>query len=119
MRIKILHFKIQQTFSMTENMNVFQMIWRSIFGPDIQVDYHFDVVMKIDPDYIEAARQLEKDEHVQLPNGVRLQVWSIDRGNIIKAKTYKMIQEDLRGYRPMEMFLVYPRVHGHLSDKAV
>ena len=119
MRIHILQFEVKQTVPMTEHLNPFQYVWRTIFGPEIEVDYHFDIQMKIDPEYEAQARKLERGDKVQLPNGVKLEVWSIDRFNLIKAKTPVMIKEDLRGYRPMEMYLVYPRVHGHLNDRAV
>lgn len=119
MRIQILQFKVQETFIMSENLNIFQYVWRWLFGPQIDLDYHFDVVMKVDESYQAMARQLEKHDRIQLPNGMPLEVWSVDRFGIVKAKTYKMVKEDIRGYHPMEMYLVYPRIHGRISDRAV
>jgi hypothetical protein len=101
---------------MKENLNVFQLVWRMLIRLPIDVDYHFDVVMRVDEDYVESARQLEPNDFVELPNGVRLKVWSVDRFGIIRAKTYKMVKLDLRSYHPMEMYLVYPRIHGRVSD---
>lgn len=117
MRIKIINFQIQQTFQMVEGVNIFARVWRSLFGPELEVEFHFDVRIKVNEDYIDTARKLEKHDRIQLPNGVKLEVWSVDRDGLIKAKTYKYVKEDLRAYHPIEMFLVYPRIHGHISDR--
>lgn len=117
MTIKILSFRVQQTAIMHDDLNVFQYAWRWMFD-DLEVLYHFDTTMKVDEDYIGMARKLEVGDEVQLPNKVRLKIWSVDRLGIMKAKTTKMISEDLRGYTPIEMYLVYPRVFEHLTDKA-
>ena len=78
--------------------------------------HHFDTRIKIiQPQH---AKPLEVGDQVQLPNGVRLKIWSVDRENQIKAKTTKIIEEDLRGYLPLEMYLVYTRVHGRITDRA-
>lgn len=116
MRIKIINFKITQTFTMVEDLNVFVYAWRCLFGPEIKVEHHFDIEMKIDIEYLQRCRRLQKDDVIQLPNAARLQVWRVER-DTVWAKTTSMIEHDLRGYHPIEMHLVYPRVHEHLSDR--
>jgi hypothetical protein len=115
MRIKIQHFKVAERYVLRTDTNIFLHLWNLITGKEDDHLYHFDCVMRVDPDYKDAARQLEINDFVELPNKIRLRVWSVDRGNIIRAKTYKMIYQDLRRYTPIEMYLVYPRVHGHLN----
>jgi hypothetical protein len=114
MRVKILSFKV------TERYVLHDSIWNKIkkfFLLEYEADkYHFDVMIKIDPDY--KARRLEPNDFIELPNKIRLQVWSVDRFDLIKAKTYKFVSEDLRKYKPMEFYLVYPHVHGHITDRA-
>jgi hypothetical protein len=114
MRIKILQFEVKEKYVHRPST-----WWQRLLGINEVDQYHFDTVMKVDPDYMATARELQVDDFVMLPNAVRLKVWSVDRFGIVKAKTYKMIVEDLRGYLPMEMYLVYPRVHGRIQDKAI
>jgi hypothetical protein len=119
MRIPILQFEVQETRIWTENLPLLKQMARFLFGPSLDVCYHFDVVMKVDQVYKEWARELEKGDGIQLPNGVQLKVWSVDRFGIVKAKTEKPVRNDLRGCLPIEIYLVYPRVHGHITDRAV
>ncbi len=114
MRVKILSFKVIQTYAMRDTF--WNKVKKVLFLKYEQDLYHFDVTIKIDPDY--QARRLEPQDFIELPNKVRLQVWSVDRFDLIKAKTYKFVREDLRKYKPIEFYLVYPHVHGHINDRA-
>jgi hypothetical protein len=111
MRIKILQFQVSERYILRDDTNILIRIFNFLIGRATQLLYHFDCVMKVDNDYQETARPLEVNDFIQLPNGVRLKVWSVDRFGIVKAKTYKMVEVDLRKYHPIEMYLVYPRVH--------
>ncbi len=111
MRVKILQFNVQEKYVHRPST-----WWQRLFGVGEVDQYHYDVVMKIDLEYMQYARPLEVNDFIQLPNAVKLKVWSVDRFGIVKAKTYKMVVEDLHGYLPMEMYLVYPRVHGKIAN---
>ncbi len=114
MRIRILQFKVVEQYVHRPST-----WWQRLFGGGEVDQYHYDCVMKVDPDYTQSARPLEVNDFVQLPNAVKLKVWSVDRFGIVKAKTYKMTPENMQHYHPIEMYLVYPRVHGRISDRAV
>lgn len=115
MRIKILQFSVVEKY--VHRPSAFDF-WQRLFGKELD-QYHFDTIIKVDPEYVKTGRQLQVNDFLQLPNGVKLLVWSIDRFDIVRAKTYKMTVDDLRGYHPMEMYLVYPHQHGHMQDRAI
>lgn len=119
MTVKIINFKVQEVSQMIEDVGFIEAFVRYLLGPPLKFEYHFDVVIKVNEGYITTARKLEPGDVVSLPNKIRLKVWSVDRHGIVKLKTTAWIQQDLRDYHPIEMYLVYPRVHGHMKDKAV
>lgn len=105
MRIRILHFEVVERYVMRDTR--WNQIWKFIMGKHESNQYHFDVKMKVDPDYY--GGKLEVNDFLELPNKVRLRIWSVER-EVVRAKTYKFVDQDLRRYKPMEMYLVYPRV---------
>jgi hypothetical protein len=111
MRVKILQFSVVEQYVHRPST-----WWQRLFGLGEVDQYHYDCVVKVDPEYVKYARKLEVNDFIQLPNAVRLKVWSVDRFDIVRAKTCKMTMENMRGYLPIEMYLVYPRVHGRVSD---
>lgn len=115
MRIEIIHFKVKQAYCMTEDINIFEKAIRWMMGIEIKKEYHFDCLMKVDPNYEESARRLEVNDFVELPNRVRLKVWRIDR-DTLWAKTCSYTIHDLRTYLVTQMYLVYPRVHGRINS---
>jgi hypothetical protein len=114
MRIKILKFEVVESYVLRDTW------WnkiRKFFSHNYEVDqYHFDIQMLVDPEYEAHSRRLEKFDFIELPNKVRLSIWSVDRFGMVKAKTYNLVKENLRHYHPMEMYLVYPHTHGRISD---
>lgn len=113
MRINILSFKVVERYVLSDD----NKFWKWLCGKKIHDKYHFDCVIKIDAESRIKIRGLEpRKDFVELPNKVRLQIWSIE-GMIIRAKTYKFIDEDLQKYKPIEMYLVYPHRHGHIDDR--
>lgn len=116
MTIKILSFTIIERYVIRDTY--FNKFCKWLSGKYESDKYHYDCVIKVDESYASHTRELMRDDVLRLPNKVRLMVWSVDRFGIIKAKTYKFIEEDLRNYHPMEMYLVYPRVHGNINNIA-
>jgi hypothetical protein len=112
MRIKIINFQIVETYVSRPAIVKF---WQRLFGVEELDQYHFDTRIKIDD--LPNNLKLNVNDIIQLPNAVKLIIWSVDRGNMIKAKTFKMAVEDLRNYHPIEMHLVYPRSYTHISDR--
>lgn len=88
-------------------------LWQWLTSNQEIDQYHFDVRMRIN--ILNPQLRLKEKDIVQLPNAVKLMVWSVDRGNMIKAKTTMMVVDDLRGYKPDEMYLMYPRIHGKIN----
>jgi hypothetical protein len=113
MRINILSFKVVERYVLSDD----NKFWKWLCGKRTHDKYHFDCIIRIDPESLIKVRGLEaRKDFVQLPNKVRLQIWQIN-GQTIRAKTYKFIDEDLQKYRPIEMYLVYPHRHGHIDDR--
>jgi hypothetical protein len=113
MTIKIINFHVIDTY-ISRPMIV--KLWQRIFGNEEVDQYHFDVRIKIGD--LPSHLKLREKDIIQLPNAVKLMVWSVDRENMIKARTFKMVVEDLRTYHPIEMHLVYQRFHPKISDNA-
>lgn len=114
MRIEILSLQVVETVTMRDDYNIFMRLFMKLFRIATFEEWHFDVVLKIKP---HAKLNLLKDDQIELPNKVRLTIWSVDRFNIIRAKTVRFVSQDLRKYTPIEAHLVYPRTFGHLNDK--
>lgn len=107
MKINILQFRVLEKYVLRDTW------WKKIIklfrGHPEPDQYHFDVMMKIERPQL----PLEANRIVELPNGVKLLVWHVER-EIIKAKTYKFVNQNLQGYHPMEMYLHYDKRHGHM-----
>jgi hypothetical protein len=112
MKIEIKSFQVIETYISRPRI-VRILDW--LLGGNELDKYHFDTRIRIGE--LPNKLELKINDIIQLDNAVKLMVWSIDRGNMIKAKTFMMITDDLRDYQPTEMYLVYPRTHGHISDR--
>jgi hypothetical protein len=110
MTIKILQFQVIERYV---SRTVATKFWQWIIGRQELDQYHFDVRIRIGE--LPKHLKLNEKDFVALPNGVRLIIWAIDRGNMIKAKTTMMTTEDLKGYKPNEMYLVYPRLYPKIN----
>lgn len=111
MKITILQFEVEERYVLRHTY--FNKIINWFLGRSEPDEYHFDVVMKVKDS---VPRNLLILDIIQLPNKVRLMVWSVDRFGVVRAKTIKLIKEDIRGYKPDVAYLVYPLTHGHLKD---
>lgn len=109
MTIKIINFHVVETYV---SRPLIVKFWQRLFGNEELDQFHFDVRIKIGD--LPRNLKLNVNDIVQLPNSVKMMIWSIDRGNQIKAKTFKMTVDDLRDYHPIEMYLVYPRVYARV-----
>lgn len=126
MKIKILAFKVVETYTIIDTWyglwnriqekHFWTKLWMWIITPADRDEYHFDVVIKID-DQSSLPRRFKENDFIELDNKVKLVIWSVDRMDIIRAKTYKFTTEDLRRYKPKEMYLCYSNQHGHLNDR--
>lgn len=111
MRINIKSFKVVEIHRLKE-----PGFWRNVFGL-AKNEYHFDLLIHVtQDDRIKLTGLTPYKDYLELPNKVRILVWFVDIGSgLIRAKTSNWIKDDMVGYRPMEMFLVYSRQHGHMQ----
>lgn len=126
MRIKIISFHVTEIVTLRDTWlalwsrlqayTFWSRVWLWLITPADQDEFHFEVTMKVE--YQQMSRKLMEKDFIELDNKQRLVVWSVDRMDIIRAKTYKMTREDLRKARPKEMYLIYENQHGHLNDRA-
>ena len=110
MTIPILQFQVIETYV---SRGVIRKFFDWLVGQDHIDEYHFDVRIKIGE--LPKHLQLKEGDFIMLENGVRMYIWSRDRENMFKAKTYKMVVDDLRNYKPEKMFLVYDKTHGKIT----
>jgi hypothetical protein len=115
MTLNITSFKVVEPYVLRDTLwNKFRKWLRDEQSHNL---YHFDCEIQVDDESRLKLVGLDAyKEFIELPNKVRLQVWAINH-RVLKCKTYKFVDKDLRRYHPTKMYLVYDRRHGHINDR--